>query len=156
MEGATAPTPLVRGTQVFVSSGFAESEGGVLLDTAGGTFKEVWHTSNMSNKYGGSVVVDGFLYGFDATTLRCLDWRTGKTRWEQDGFGDGTLVTADGRLVILSETGDLVIADARPDALHEVVRGHVLKPTCWTRPAISGGRVYCRNSGGDLVCVELR
>jgi len=153
-EGATAPAPLVRGTQVFLSSGFAE--GGVLLDTATGAFAEVWRTGNMSTKYSSGVVIDGFLYGFDATTLRCLEWQTGKPRWEQDGFGDGSLVVADGRLVILSETGDLVIAEAKPDAFHEVSRTKVLARTCWTRPAIAGGRVYGRNSGGDLVCIELK
>jgi len=154
MEGATAPTPLVHGTQVFLSSGF--SDGGVMLDTAAGDFKEVWRTGNMSNKYSGCVLVDGFLYGFDSTTLRCLDWSAGKARWEHDGFGDGSLVAAERRLVVLSEDGDMVIAEARPDAFHQVSGSKVLKPTCWARPSVAGGRIYCRNSGGDLVCVELK
>ena len=153
-EGATAPAPLVRDTQVFLSSGFADN--GVLLETATGAFKEVWRTAQMSSKYSSGVLADGFLYGFDSTTLRCLDWRTGKPRWEQDGFGDGSVVIVDKRLIILSEAGDLVIAEATPTAFHEVSRTHVLDKTCWTRPVIADGRIYCRNSGGDLVCVELK
>jgi hypothetical protein len=154
-ESATAPAPLVRGTQVFISSGFSQ-QGGVMLDTAAGTFKDVWRTEEMNTPCNSGVVIDGFLYGIDGDTLRCLEWSTGKARWEKEDFGMGSLVAAEGRLVILSETGELVIAEAKPDAFHEVARGPVLKKTCWTRPAIAGGRIYCRNSHGDLVCVELK
>lgn len=31
-----------------------------------------------------------------------------------------------------------------------------LQGTCWTRPASAGGRIYGRNSRGDLVCVKLQ
>jgi len=152
--GATAPAPLVRGNRIFISSGF--SRGGVMLEVTAGMFREVWRTEEMSNNYSNCVEVGGFLYGFDQGTLRCLEWANGKSRWEQDEIGLGTLLAAEGRLVILSETGELVIAEAKPDAFHEVTRSKVLKRTCWSMPAIAGGRIYCRNSSGNLVCIELK
>jgi len=63
---------------------------------------------------------------------------------------------ADGKLVILSEKGELVIADASPEGFKELARAKVLKGTCWTVPVLSGGRIYCRSHEGDLVCIDVR
>ena len=32
----------------------------------------------------------------------------------------------------------------------------IIKPFCWTAPVLSRGRLYIRNSVGDLVCVAMR
>ena len=38
----------------------------------------------------------------------------------------------------------------------ELARTKILDGKCWTVPVLSGGRVYARNSDGDVVCVDLR
>jgi hypothetical protein len=67
----------------------------------------------------------------------------------------GSLICADGKLIVLSENGDLVIADASPSGFHQVSRASVLKGRCWVQPTLANGRLLVRNNAGDLVCLDL-
>jgi outer membrane protein assembly factor BamB len=110
----------------------------------------------MKNHMNGCVLIAGSLYGFDMSTLKCLDWATGQVKWEQGTLGKGSLSACNGKLVILSEKGELVIADATPAAFKEISRSQILSGKCWTSPAIADGRIYCRNAKGDLVCLVVK
>jgi outer membrane protein assembly factor BamB len=88
--------------------------------------------------------------------LRCLDWKTGATRWTQKGLGVGSLISADGKLIILSETGELVVAEANSTAFKPIARAQILGGKCWATPVLANGRLYARNTKGDLVCVEAK
>ena len=58
---------------------------------------------------------------------------------------------------MLSEKGDLIVADVSPEAYRERSRVKVLDGgVCWTTPVLSDGRIYCRNSLGELVCRDHR
>ena len=65
------------------------------------------------------------------------------------------LATTGGTLLILSERGELVAAPASPAGFKASARATVLGGRCWTVPVLAHGRIYCRNSRGDLVCVKL-
>jgi outer membrane protein assembly factor BamB len=100
------------------------------------------------------------LYGVDGQVggggqISCLDVKTGEVKWTQKGLGTGSLMLADGKLIVLGESGDLVIADASPDGYKELAKAKVLTDTCWTMPVLSGGRIYCRNHKGDMVCLDV-
>ena len=43
-----------------------------------------------------------------------MDFQTGKVRWSQDKFGAGSVTLAGNRLLILRESGELVLAAATP------------------------------------------
>jgi outer membrane protein assembly factor BamB len=152
--GVNSADPIVIGSQVFVSTGY--NYGCALLDVSGAKPREVWRSKAMRNHFNAGVAVDGHLYGFDDGTLKCLEWSTGAAKWEQAGLGKGSLVAAAGKLVILSERGELVIAEASPSGFKELSRTQVLSGKCWTSPAIADGRIYCRNAKGDLVCLAVR
>jgi outer membrane protein assembly factor BamB len=150
--------PIVQGNLVFISSGY--SRGAALLRVAGGTPSVVWESrKNMRNQHSSSVLIDGSLYGFDGdnnSDLRCVDFMSGAIQWSQRGLGKGTLMAADGKLIILSEKGELVIADADPASFKALARAHVLGGRCWTQPVLANGRIYCRNAAGHLVCLDVR
>ena len=96
------------------------------------------------------------MYGFDAATLRCLDARTGQRRWAKRGLGKGSLIYADGMLIVLGERGQLVLLEANPDEYRELAPPHpVLSGRSWTPPALSDGRLYLRNHS-EMVSVDLR
>jgi len=59
-------------------------------------------------------------------------------------------------LLVLSEKGELVLADASPDGFKPVARAQVLGGVCWTPPALANGLLYVRNAKGDLICLDLR
>ena len=62
---------------------------------------------------------------------------------------------ADGKLVALSEKGELIIAAPTPAEFKPVCRAKVLTGKCWTMPVLSNGHIYCRNAVGDVVCLDV-
>ena len=68
----------------------------------------------------------------------------------------GSLISADGKLIVLSEKGELVIADAAPASFHAISRAPLLSGRCWVQPVLSGGRLFLKNNAGTLACFDLR
>lgn len=151
--GVNAADPIIQGTQVFISTAY--EYGCAVLDISGQP-KEVWRNKDMRNKFNACVAINGSIYGFDESNLRCVDWKTGKVQWEKGGLGMGSLAACNGKLVILSEKGELVIAEATPSAFTEVSRTQALSFKCWSSPAIADGRIYVRNDKGTLVCLAVK
>jgi outer membrane protein assembly factor BamB len=115
----------------------------------------LWQNRNMRNHFNSCVVLQGFVYGFDESELRCLDLQTGAVKWRDGGPGKGALIAADGKLIVLGETGELMIAEATPTAFKTVARAHVLGGRCWTAPVLANGRILCRNARGNLICLDV-
>jgi outer membrane protein assembly factor BamB len=149
-----AADPIISGDTVFVSSGY--NHGCALLKIEGGNVTDVWRNKNMRNHFNSCVLWDGYLYGFDESMLRCLDFKTGEVKWSQEGLGKGSLMIADGKLIILSERGKLVIAPASPEGFKELASVQILMGKCWTVPVLANGKIYARNNpDGQLVCVDV-
>jgi outer membrane protein assembly factor BamB len=154
-------TPIVADGQVFISSNYGK--GGALLRPTDQTEPaKVWESLSMQNHFSTSVLYDGFLYGFSTTRLRCVDFRTGETRWDRIGFGIGSVIVADGNLIVLGEYGQLALAKATPEGYTEISRTQLFddETLTWTVPVVSGGRLFVRHqfalialdistSGGD-------
>ncbi len=114
-----------------------------------------------------AVIWQGHIYGVDNTgtdyqgtdskksTLKCLDLRTGEVKWAREKVGWGNVLVCDGKLLLLRETGELIVGLASPDAWHELARAQVLPGPTWSPPAISNGRLFCRNRAGSVVCVQI-
>ena len=64
-------------------------------------------------------------------------------------------MVADGKLVALSEKGELIIAEATPAVFQPISRTKVLTGKCWTTPVLANGHIYCRNAVGDVVCLSV-
>jgi outer membrane protein assembly factor BamB len=146
--------PVISGDSVFISS--ALGTGCALLKMEGSNVTPIYRNRNMQNHLNSSVLWQGYLYGFDEKQLRCLDFKTGEVMWTKKGFGKGSLMLADGKLIILSEKGKLVTAKASPKGFKELASAQILKGKCWTVPVLANGRIYARNAKGDLVCVDVR
>ncbi len=155
-------TPIVYGDKVFLS-GSGNDRMDVLLQMTGDNPKVVWQNEEMANYFQSCVLVNGHLYGthsLDHTSksasLRCVRFETGEVKWEKKGFGHAPLMAADGKLIIMEEQGNLIVAEASPKVFKELARAKVLDGQCWTCPVLCGGRLYCRNTGGDLVCLDVK
>ena len=156
--GCNAADPIVVGDQVFLSSGYGR--GAALLSFSEISAKVVWSNTDMQNQLNSSVLVDGFLYGFDGdeggdAQLKCMEFATGSVRWSQTGFGAGSLMVADDQLIILSETGELTIAPVSNELFKATASAKVLEGKCWTVPVLSNACIYCRNAAGEVVCVDV-
>lgn len=157
--GVNASDPVVNGDQVFLSTGYGK--GATLLNLASGKPEQVWKNKLLRTQLNPSVLVDGHLYGVDgdtttSATLKCLEFATGTEKWAQPNFGSGGVIVADGRLIALSGTGELMIAPASPTGFKPTARAQILGGKCWTAPVLANGFIYCRNSRGDLVVADVR
>jgi len=151
----SAADPTISGTMVFASSGY--NRGCIMIDVAGGKPKEIYDNRNMRNHMNCSMLYKGNLYGFDENKLKCLDFKTGAVKWSEDSLGKGALMmTADGRMIIMSDQGELAIAKAEPSGFKPIARAQILpKGKCWTVPTLANGKIYARNAKGDVVCVDV-
>jgi outer membrane protein assembly factor BamB len=104
----------------------------------------------MRNQLNASVYWEGHLYGFDESMLKCLNFNTGEEKWRKRGLGKGSLMLAGDKLIILSERGTLVIAEATPDEYQEISQAQVLEGRCWTVPVLADQKIYCRTRRGIL------
>jgi hypothetical protein len=127
----------------------------------GTTLTPLW-TSNevLTNHYATGIYRDGILYGFhgrqeEGQSLRAIDFRTGKVRWSQERFLAGSMILAGDRLLIVRETGELVLAAASPDSFRPIARATILPAVLRAFPALADGRLYVRNEK-TLVCLDLR
>jgi outer membrane protein assembly factor BamB len=155
-----AADPIIHGDRVFISSGY--NKGDALLKLTGGGEPElVWKNKHLRNKLNGSVLIDGYLYGFDGeedadASLNCVVLDTGELRWSEKGKGFGSVTVAAGKLIVLTAKGELIVAPASPDGFKPVARAKVLDGKCWTVPVLANGRIYCRNAAGDIVCLDVK
>jgi outer membrane protein assembly factor BamB len=104
--------------------------------------------------------MNGHLFAVDGNTgggqLRCIDPRTGGPKWTQGG-GFENLTAAGGKLITIDGGGTLKVIEADPAGYKELAKASVLQGgTKWTAPILANGAIYCRNSGGSLVCVDVR
>ena len=79
---------------------------------------------------------------------------SGDVAWDTGRYGAGSLTLAGDLLVIMRESGELVLAEASPDAYAPVASAMLLPPVVRAYPAISGGRFFVRN-GDTLLAVDL-
>ncbi len=101
--------------------------------------------TNMKNDYSSSVYHNGYIYGFNIAALVCIDATTGERKWVRRGFGKGSLIIIEDKLVIFSDTGTLVYAHATPEGFQEISSFEALDGRCWTAPSYTDGRLYVRN-----------
>lgn len=152
------PDPLVHHDQIFISS---FSRGCALLTLKNRQPELVYDRKTFFNHLSPGVLIGDYLYGFSGeakqkTELRCLHLPTGEVKWSRTDPPFGSLISAEGRLLILSEKGELLLADPSPDDLRLLARAQVLGGLCWTPPSLANGLVYVRNATGDVCCVDLR
>ena len=143
--------------RIYVSSGY--QNGAVMLqvadDDAGALrLEEVWNSRSMKNHFSSSVRHGDHLFGFDNATFKAISVHDGQTLWRQRGFGKGSLIVADEKLVVLTDDGVLVLVRPSPDGYEELGRTQVLQGDSWTPPSLAGQWLYLRDHQ-DLVCLNL-
>ena len=142
--GVNAATPIIEGDQMFLSSGYGY--GCAVLKISANGAKEVWRNKSMRNHVNSCVLVDGYLFGYDEGELKCLDWKSGEVKWATKAYGKGSVTSADHKLILYGQTGQLGLAEASPGAFKEICQFQALpgKDT-WAPPVLANGRIYVRS-----------
>ncbi|HEX3229683.1 MAG TPA: PQQ-binding-like beta-propeller repeat protein [Pyrinomonadaceae bacterium] len=147
---------MVDANRFFISSGYGKGAALVEVTGSGNAFnaRTVWENVNMKNKFNSSVLHQGFVYGLDEGILTCVDVKTGERKWKGGRYGYGQVLLASGHLIVISDTGDLVLVRATPDQHTEVARFSAIQGKTWNYPAIAGGHLLVRN-GNEMAAYNI-
>lgn len=148
-----AADPILAGNKVFISSGY--NHGGGVFDVSAQPPKEVWNNKNMRNHFASSVLWQGHLYGVDENQLRCVVFETGEVKWTDKVSGKGSLIFADGKIILLTERGELLVANPSPEGFKPLARAQVIGGKCWSAPTLANGKIYVRTGPGDVACLDV-
>jgi outer membrane protein assembly factor BamB len=160
------PTPVGRKDQVYGAT--AKGGGGsVKLKRSGNGIEaaEIYANAKLPTAIGGSVEVNGYLYGTNSGGLMCADYSTGEVKWQARGVGIGSVCYADGMLYVHAENppGEVALVEATPEEYRE--RGRFTPPDgpesrvvddggkakkvgsgkTWAYPTIADGKLYIRD-----------
>ncbi len=148
---------LLPGDRILASTGYgigaklyqvnAAPDGGLTSDI-------VWESPRLKAKFANMVYRDGFVYGLDDGVLVCLDPQDGKRRWKRGRYGHGQLILIDDILLIMSESGDVVLVEARPDRHVELARMTAFAGKTWNPPALAAPYLLVRTDS-EAACYEL-
>jgi outer membrane protein assembly factor BamB len=156
-QGEASRSPLLLGDDRVLLPSWEEAK---LLKVSanGGAFSvaELWRSPRLKSTFSPTVFHRGHLFGLSAAYLVCIDPASGDVRWRQKVY-PGSLILVDGHLVILgSESGDVRVAEASPDAYREKIRVPVFNAgaTSSTGPSFAGGKLFLRNVE-EIVALEV-
>lgn len=154
-------------TPVYTESGFFytlpfKSAGASLVkvSAAGGILKAERRWDHpLDNCNGGAVALRGMIYGsgHDSKAWACIDAATGEEKARWTGAAKGSLIAADDRLYLLSETGDVVLAKPHPNAFEVTGRFKLIdqrRNDVWAHPVLLDGRLYLRTHD-TLYCYSV-
>ena len=162
--GANIPTPIVSDGLIYVSS--AGTGGGVVKLKAkegGLEAEQVFFESKFPTAIGGAVKVGDYLYGTTGPAMLCVEFATGKIKWEDRALGAASLCYADGRLYLHGENGDVALVEASPEGYREKGRfTPAAQPKrsqpmekAWAFPVVANGKLFIRDHG-SLWCYEIK
>ena len=185
-DSVNASNPVVINDHIFFSSAYYGEGSFVLKikkDLSG--YTEVWsdqtrriqannpRLAEVLGLHGMTPIVhEGNIYAFSGRNepdakFRCVEFLTGKLLWEQDEawqkygppskkYGRGSFIQADGKLIVLGETGKFGLFQLTARKAVELASYMVpqLRYPCWAAPAMADKRVYLR-SEAYLICLDL-
>jgi outer membrane protein assembly factor BamB len=173
-DSVNAMNPVVVDDMIFISSAYYKT-GSILLRVKpdGRDVEEMWRGTSLELHWTTPVELGGYLYAFSGRNepdarFRCVELKTGRLMWDVDEswphyspetprvYGRGSMILADGELIVVGEGGLLGLFQPRPDEPKELARFQIpsLHPPCWAAPVLSGKRLYLR-SEDRLVCLDL-
>jgi outer membrane protein assembly factor BamB len=157
---ANISTPIVQDDFVFAATAYGTGGGQAkVVKTAGGFEAEQQYFLNrFQNHHGGVILVKDHLYGTTGGTLLCVDFKTGKTAWEDRSVGKGSVAYADGLLYVRGEGGKVALVEATPTKYVE--KGRFEQPDrskqpAWPHPVVANGKLYLRD-WDILLCYDVK
>jgi len=152
---------LIAGGDVLISTaggtgGLGIRRLGIAHGPGGWTVRERWTSDGLCPYFNDLVVHRGHAYGFDGSTLACVDLEHGTRKWEGGRYGSGQLILLPDQdlLLVVSEEGELALVRATPDKFTEVARFPAIKGKTWNHPVLVGDTLLVRN-GQEMAAFRL-
>ncbi len=153
-----AAQPVVLpGDRVFLSAGYGVGCALLQIKAAeGGKLEasQLWKNLRMKNQFNTVAVRAGHLYGLDDGLLACLEVESGERKWKDGRYASGQTLLVDDLILIQAETGEVALAEARPEGFRELGRVAALSSKTWNHPTLAGRYLFVRNDR-EAVAYEL-
>lgn len=153
-------TPVVVGEQIFISH--TGNMGARTLDWNGDEIlTERWSDKNVGLLFHSGLPWQQNVLVFNdqlrgGNDLRLIDMASGQTRWQNKDIAKGTGVLCDdGHAILLSNTGELILARIKADGIDILSQFQALKPKAWCQPVLSRRHLLVKNNEGEVVCYRL-
>jgi outer membrane protein assembly factor BamB len=161
---AVIPTPIVKGDEVFISSGYGA--GCKKVKVNGSEATDVFMNKDLENHHGGVILAGDYLYGHsNKGGWTCMSFADGSVKWvEKSALGKGAIGHADRMFYCLEEkTGNVALIEASPAGWNEKGRFKLdpqstirsPKGAIWTHPVIANGRLYLRDQN-YIYCYDVK
>ncbi len=164
---AVIPTPVLSGNELYHTSAYGAGNTLLRLSANGDTInvESVYALKgkSMENHHGGTVLVDGVIYGFtkaNGGVWMAQRMSNGETLWQEkiNRNKSGSICYADGRLYCYNDKdGTVYLAAADPDAWRSM--GHLTIPAqtkiprgsgaIWAHPVVANQTLFIRDQ--DLI-----
>jgi outer membrane protein assembly factor BamB len=119
------------------------------------TVTEEWVTKKFRPYFNDYVIHEGHCYGYDGNRMMCIDVSTGERQWRGDRLGGQLILLSDmDALLVLTEEGEVILVDAKPDAYEIITRFQAITGKTWNHPVIAQGKLFLRNAQ-EAVCYDL-
>lgn len=164
---ANIPTPLVKGDNVFVSTGYGTGSALLKLSAEGDGIKaeEVYFKKGdeLQNHHGGMILVGDHVYlgrGHNNGFPTCIELADGKMLWGDKvrGVGKGSAATAfvDKHLIFRYQSGEIALIEATPTEyrLKGQFKPEYQEGESWAHPVIVNGKMYLREQN-KIMCYSM-
>jgi outer membrane protein assembly factor BamB len=162
----SSATPARAGDLLLASSITTGTVGlRTIQNNGASSVEQVWKNPLLTSYFSTPVSVGKHVYMVAGTkppalkieaTLYCLEAATGKVLWSKPKVGQyhaSLLRTGDEKLLMLDDSGNVVLLQPNPEKYEELARSKICGHT-WAHPALANGRFYVRDDN-ELVCVQL-
>ena len=152
------PTPAVSGSSVIVTSAYNQMAIS-RLDISLSSAEPVWKQP-LASGVCSPIIHRGYVY-WAWQGVYCLDFATGKPQWQGGTVGRqaSCIVTADDRLIIWGNQGDLLLAETArrsPDRFRELARlDGLARADAWPHVVLAHRRLYVKDRYGMLICLPV-
>jgi outer membrane protein assembly factor BamB len=136
---------------LFVSSAYKAGSRAIQLKRVGDATvpEELWFTNKVRFMFLSAVRLGDHVYGtsgdFGPAPLTALEIKTGKTAWQDRGFGRASLLHAGDKTIVLAEDGTLALVRLSPEGVTRLAQAKLFDTMSWTAPTLSGTTLYARD-----------
>lgn len=122
----------------------------------GWTAAERWTSIGLKPYFSDTVLHKELAFGFDGSSLACIDLKDGARKWKGGRYGHGQilLIPDQDLLLVLSEQGELALVKATADQFTELGRFKAVEGKTWNHPVLVGDIVLVRNDQ-EMVAFRL-
>jgi hypothetical protein len=145
---------------LFLSSGYIAGSRAIKLTRDGDVTRtqELWYDPQLRFTFLNPLRIGNFVYGTSGqgatAIMTAIEIETGETAWRARGYSRASMIHADGKVLLLEEDGDLILATVTPTKLTTLATMQLFNTRAWTVPTLVGTTLYARDRE-KIVALDL-